>query len=243
MACMFWPWEIIERDHEIQNPTSPEKIRLVGDHLRLTNESRVLDVACGKGGPATILAGAYGCRISAIEIRPSFAEEARKQAAVAGVGSLIDVQTADAATFQIEPEAFDTALCIGATFVWGTIADAAAILHASVPSGGLVAIGEPFWRQWPLPEGIAEEDFVSLDETVARFERAGFQITGIVAASEDDWDHYESLHWRAIEEWLDEHPEHPGAQEVRIAHDRFRSDYFRFKRALLGWAIFVGRKS
>jgi len=239
---MFWPWEIIERDHEIQNPTSAEKIRLLGDYLRLTGESRILDVACGKGGPARILAAAYGCRISAIEIRPSFADEARKRAAATGLGSLIEVQTADASTLHIAPEAFDAALCIGAAFVWGTIAEAAAALRSSVPSGGFVAIGEPFWRQWPLPEAIAEEDFVSLDGTVARFEQAGFQITGVIASSEDDWDHYESLHWRAIVEWLAEDPEHPHAEEVRVAHDRFRNDYFRFKRALLGWAIFVGRK-
>lgn len=239
---MFWPWEIIERDHEIQNPTSPEKIRLLGHYLRLSCESRVLDVACGKGGPARILAGAYGCRISAIEIRPTFAEEARKQAAAAGLGSLIDVQTADASTLQTDPEAFDAAVCIGAAFVWGTIADAAVALRSCVPSRGFVAIGEPFWRQWPLPEEIEEEDFVGLEETVTRFEQKGFEITGVIAASEDDWDHYESLHWRAIEEWLAEHPEHRRAEEVRLAHDRFRGDYFRFKRALLGWAIFVGRK-
>jgi hypothetical protein len=46
-----WPWEVAERDHEIQNPTSAEKILLLGSYLRLTAESRVLDVACGKGGP------------------------------------------------------------------------------------------------------------------------------------------------------------------------------------------------
>jgi hypothetical protein len=39
---MAWPWEVIERDHEIQDPVSPEKIRLLGEYLRLTSESRVL---------------------------------------------------------------------------------------------------------------------------------------------------------------------------------------------------------
>ena len=239
---MWWPWEVIERDHEIQNPTSPEKVLRLGDYLRLTSESRVLDVACGKGGPARILADAYGCRIDAVEIRPGFAEIAREQAQVAGLGSLIDVQTADASALEIEREAFDAALCLGAAFIWGTIADAARALRPAVRSGGFVAVGEPFWRQWPLPDGIDEGAFVNLVETASRFERAGFRITGLIAASEDDWDHYESLHWRASEEWLAANPEHPGAEELRLTHDRFRTDYLRFQRALLGWAIFAGRR-
>jgi SAM-dependent methyltransferase len=240
---VFWPWEIVEHDHEIQNPTSPEKIRLLGDYLRLTSESRVLDVACGKGGPASILAATYGCRVSGIEVRPAFADEARSRAAAAGLDSLIDVQTADASTVELAAEAFDAALCLGAGFVWGTIADAAVALRPCVRRGGFVAIGEPYWRQWPPPEGIDREYFVGLSDTVARFEGAGFAITGMIAASDDDWDRYESLHWRAIEEWLAENPNHPGAADLRSRHERSRSDYFRFQRALLRWAIFVGRRS
>jgi SAM-dependent methyltransferase len=240
---MAWPWEIVERDHEIQNPTSAEKIRLLGDYLRLNNESRVLDVACGKAGPALILAAAYGCRIVGVEKRRAFAEEARARIVANGFESLIEVQTGDAADFPLESEAWDAALCIGASFVWGTIADAAAALSRAVPRGGFVAIGEPFWRQWPLPDAIEADDFVSLDATVARFEAGGLSTTGIIAASDDDWDHYESLHWRAVEEWLAEYREHPEAEDIRAQHERFRSDYIGFKRALLGWAIFVGRKN
>ncbi len=239
---MAWPWEVVERDHEIQDPTSPEKIQLLGEYLRLTGESRVLDIACGRGGPALILAATYGCRVHGVEIRPAFAEAARARAAADGLAELVEVQTADASEVQFEPESWDAALCIGAGFVWGTIADAAAALVPLVRKGGFVAIGEPFWRQWPLPEGIEKEDFVDLPATVERFEQAGLAPTGIVAASDDDWDHYESLHWRATEEWLAGHPDQPGAHDIRTQHNRYRSDYFRFKRALLGWAIFVGRK-
>jgi hypothetical protein len=32
---MSWPYEIAERDHSIQDPTSPEKVRRVGEYLRL----------------------------------------------------------------------------------------------------------------------------------------------------------------------------------------------------------------
>jgi hypothetical protein len=167
---------------------------------------------------------------------------ARARAAANGLESLIEVQTADASELEFEPESWDAALCIGASFVWGTIAAAAAALLPFVRAGGFVAIGEPFWRQSPLPAGIEQEDFVDLPATVERFEQAGLATTGMIAASEDDWDRYESLHWRATEEWLTEHPDHPDADDIRTQHNRYRTDYFRFKRALLGWAIFVGRR-
>ncbi|MBA2384148.1 MAG: hypothetical protein H0V68_05730, partial [Actinobacteria bacterium] len=121
-------------------------------------------------------------------------------------------------------------------------ADAAAALAPAVRRGCFVAIGEPFWRQWPLEPDVDAQEFVDLEATVARFERAGLATTGIVAASEEDWDRYESLHWRAVEEWLAEHPEHPDAAEIRGRHEGYRRDYVRSQRSLLGWAIFVGRK-
>jgi SAM-dependent methyltransferase len=238
---MAWPWEIVERDHDIQNATSPAKIRLLGEYVRLSPESRVLDVACGKAGPALILASTYCCRIHGIELRAGFADEARARIAAQGLGSLIDVQTADAADVVFESESWDVALCLGAAFVWGTIAEAAAALCPAVRSGGFVAIGEPFWRA-PPPDGTDRGDFVSLEATVERFEQAGLATTGLIAGSDDDWDHYRSLQWRAVEEWLTEDPGHPHAEEIRGRNARRRTDYFRFEREQLGWAIFVGRK-
>ena len=62
LAMSAWH-ELVERDHDLQNPTSVEKIRLVGLYLRLGSQTTVLDVACGKAGPALILAQEFGCRI------------------------------------------------------------------------------------------------------------------------------------------------------------------------------------
>jgi len=53
---MFWPWEVVERDHEIQNPGSPEKIRLLGEYLRLASESRVLEA----GGSSSVARAELG---------------------------------------------------------------------------------------------------------------------------------------------------------------------------------------
>jgi SAM-dependent methyltransferase len=234
-----WPWEVAERDHEIQNPTSADKIRLLGEYLRLDRESRVLDVACGKGGPALVLASTFGCRIVGIELRSAFADEARARTAARGLDSLVEVRTADAATVALEPDAWDAALCLGASFVWGSIGDAATALVPAVRRGGFVAIGEPFWRRWPPPDGVDDAGYVDLAGTCNRFVGAGVAITGLIAADEDDWDRYESLHWRALEEWL---ALHPGADDIRGGHERAREEYLRSGRALLGWAILVGRR-
>ena len=75
---MPWYFAVAERDHDIQNPTSAEKIRALGEQLRLAPDSQVLDVACGKAGPALILAREFGCHITGVERAPEFAAAARE---------------------------------------------------------------------------------------------------------------------------------------------------------------------
>ena len=236
---MDWSWEVAERDHEIQNPLSAAKVSLVGKYARLGPGNAVFDVACGKGAPAVLLAAEYGCKITGVEVRPTFADEARRRVAAAGLDSLVEIVTGDAADHVPPPESLDAALCLGAAFVWGTIGDAAAALRPALRPGGFVAIGEPYWRQWPLPDGVDPLGYVDLAATAGRLEWAGFALTGLVASSEDDWDRYESLHWRALEEWLELNPD----DELRAQHDRHRDNHLTVRREHLGWAIFVGRRS
>jgi SAM-dependent methyltransferase len=238
------PWfpAIAEREHDLQNPTSPEKIRLLGERLRLGPKSRVLDLACGRGGPAIVLASTFGCRILGVEKASVFAAAARERVAAASLGELVEIGEGDAAAFPLEPEAWDVALCLGASFVWGGLEPTVAALAPAVRSGGHVVVGEPYWRRWPLPAGIDDEGFVGLPETVERFERGGLALITLVASSRDDWDRYETLHWRSVEEWFAAHRDEPGADEVRTRQAAFRAEYLDVKRELFGWAIFAGWK-
>src|SRR5919206_5365869 len=94
---MPWFYAVAERDHELQNPTSPEKIRRLGQHLRLRSETQVLDVASGKCGPAVLLAEEFGCRITAVERAPEFVTAARERVAAAGLADRIELVEQDAA--------------------------------------------------------------------------------------------------------------------------------------------------
>jgi SAM-dependent methyltransferase len=234
-----WPYEIAERDHEIQNPTSAEKIRRLGAYLRLGPDSSVLDLACGKAGPALVLAREYSCRITGVELRPAFAAAARDRVAAAGLGDRIEIHVGDARDFSAPAGRYDAAVCVGATFVWGHIGDAAAAIAPMARQGGAIAIGEPFWATPPEPG--AAEDFVDLPSTVDRFESAGVSLSGVIGSSVDEWDHYESQHWLAIGEWLLANPDHPDAPEIREQDRRLRNHYLLRRRGRLEWAIFAGR--
>jgi SAM-dependent methyltransferase len=239
---MAWYYAVAERDHEIQNPTSAEKIRLLGERLRLAPETRVLDVACGKCGPAIILAREFGCAITGIERAPEFAAEARERVDASNLGDRIEIVEADASTVELEENGYDVAMCLGASFVWGDLAGTLPHLRRATGPGGHVVVGEPYWRRWPLPDGIADDGYVSLHDTVDRFHAASLVVVTLIDASLDDWDRYETLHWRALEEWLAANADDPDADEIRRRHEANRDAYLRWQRDLLGWAIFVARR-
>jgi SAM-dependent methyltransferase len=239
---MPWYHAVAESQHELQNPTSAEKIRLLGERMRLVPTSRVLDVASGRGGPAIVLAEAFGCAVHCVERAPEFTEVARRRVREAGLEQLVELVEQDAREFRIEPGAYDAALCLVASFVWGGLAGTLGALEPGVRDGGYVAVGEPFWRRWPLPDGVDSEGYLPIAETVERIEAHGLAVISIIAASEDDWDRYETLHWRALEEWLADHERDASAAEIRAEYERWKTHYLRVGRDLLGWAIFVAWK-
>jgi len=241
---MTWWYAVIEARHELQNPTSPEKIRELGERLDLGLDSHVLDIASGKGGPALLLAETFGCRLTCVERAPEFVATARERTAAAGLEDRIEIVEADAATYELGR--YDAALCLGATFAYGGLVPTLERLRGAAP---LLAVGEPYWREWPLPteadpdeeRRVAEDEFLPLPETIELVESAGVRVVSLIASSEDDWDRYESLHWLALDEWLAANHDHPQAEEFRARGAADRARYLAWERAVLGWAIFVCR--
>ncbi len=235
---------VAEASHELQNPISEAKLILMGRRLGLGPESRVLDIASGRGGPALVLAQEFGCAVHGIEIAPEFHAVAEQRIADAGLADRVSFELADAATVSHEPASYDAALCLGASFVYGSLADTVDALAPAVRPGGHVVVGEPYWRRLPLPDDYEDRDdpWTTLEGAVTIFETTGLPVVSIIASSEDDWDRYETLHWQAVESWLLENPGDPDAPEILRRHERSKRVYLRHGRGCLGWAIFVGWK-
>jgi SAM-dependent methyltransferase len=235
---------VAESGHALQNPTSEEKVRRLGQVLRLGPGSTVLDIASGRGGPAIVLAAETGCTVSGIEISPDFHAVAIERAAAAGVSERVGFRLGDASAQPLPEGPFDAALCLGASFVLGGLSGTLDVLEPVVRPGGHVVVGEPFWRRLPLPEDYEDRvyPFTTLEGTVTIFEAFGLPVVSVLASSEDDWDRYETQHWDAVERWLAENPDDPEAADIRSMHERAKSVYLRHGRDYLGWAIFASWK-
>lgn len=241
---MTWWHAVVESRHAISNPTSAEKIRLLGERLGLGPESHVVDIASGMCGPAIILADTFGCRLTCVERAPEFVAAGRERVAAAGLADRIEIVESDAESFELG--LYDAALCLGASFAYGGLIPTIERLRGAAP---LLAVGEPYWRVWPLPpdplaaehERVDEGEWLPLLETVERFESTGVRVVSLIASSQDDWDRYEALHWHTLDEWLAANPAHEQAEEFRERGKTGRARYLAWERDAIGWAIFVCR--
>ncbi len=83
--------------------------------LELDADSRLLDVACGSGGPTLRIARQSGCTVVGVDLHEQGVATARDQAASAGLGDRATFQRADASRpLPFDDGSFDGLICIDA---------------------------------------------------------------------------------------------------------------------------------
>jgi sarcosine/dimethylglycine N-methyltransferase len=73
----------------------------------ITAEMAVLDLGSGVGGPARFLAGTYGCRVTGVDLSPSFVEAARYLTERTGQSGQVSFRAASALALPFEDDGFD----------------------------------------------------------------------------------------------------------------------------------------
>jgi hypothetical protein len=238
--------EIAEAGHRILNPFTDEKLELLGELCRWRRDRRLLDLASGKGEMLCTWAQRHGIQGLGVDISEVFVPAARDRAAHLGVADRVRFLRADAGTFEADEASFDGVACIGATWIGGGLAGTIDLMRPALAPGGLLLIGEPFWRETPPDEAydalaMGRDEFVSLPGTLERFAAAGLELVEMVLADEDSWDRYVAAQWWTVAAWLDEHPGHADAAGMRDYLDRSRRSHLAYQRRYLGWGVFVLR--
>lgn len=82
--------------------------------MELAEGDQVLDIGSGLGGPARTLAEEYGCRVTGVDLSPSFCAAATAMSEWLGLSDRVHFVHGDAARQPFDPAAFDAAMTIHA---------------------------------------------------------------------------------------------------------------------------------
>ncbi|PNY80861.1 SAM-dependent methyltransferase [Deinococcus koreensis] len=235
---------IVERDRDLLNPFSPEKLERIAGYADLQDGLRVLDIGSGKGAMLRAWAGRWAITGTGLELNPAFVQEARERAQREGVADRLTFVPGRALDFIPDPAGYDVATCLGATFALGGFTESLAWMRPLVRPGGVLIVGDVFLGQAASPDELEREgwkELLTVAERHAQIGAAGLEVVGFAASSMDDWDHYSSLMWAAVDDWAAQFPEHPDRTEVLEQVRAGQERYFRFERAHLAWGVWVTR--
>lgn len=205
----------------------------------------MLDLACGSGEWLCQWSRAHGITGAGVDISTVFLAKARARAEELGVADRVTFTHGDAAG-HVAAEPVDVAACIGATWIGRGVEGTIELLERSLRPGGLLLIGEPFWRLDPPDQAAvtgsgagSRDDFRDLPGLVESFGSLGWDLVEMVLADEDSWDRYVAAQWFTVRAWLDENPDDELAPSMRAELDTAPLDYVRYQRRYLGWGVFA----
>lgn len=240
-------YHVQHKPHVICNPLNMDKFERLCRLLSLKHAAHVLDIACGKGEFLVRLAELYGVSGVGVDISPYCIRDCVEKHHRRVPNAELKFIEMDAAKYKPgTDESFDISLCIGATWVFGGYRGTVQALKRVTKPDGLIVVGEAFWVKDPVEEylkasGTNREVFGTHGSNVAVGEEEGLTCLYTVVSSHDEWDHYETLKWWAIDNHRRVSPDDPDLPEILERARQEKVVYLKWERDTLGWAVYVFR--
>ncbi|MFF0558273.1 GNAT family N-acetyltransferase [Streptomyces sp. NPDC004266] len=168
--------------------------RLLALSGRLPERPRVLDLGCGPGRSALLLAAEAGAEVTAVDTHEPFLAELRETAAARGLDGAIRTLNADMRALPFPDGSFDLVWAESSVFVLG-FDRALTEWRRLLAPGGTLVLTECVWtteEPGPAARAFWEEHYTlrTVAGNAAAAVAAGYHVLGTVPQPESDWDEY-----------------------------------------------------
>ena len=154
--------------------------------MNLTGEEHVLDVGCGIGGAARVVASQSGCRVSGIDLTPEYVTVAKDLTALTRLEDTVDFQVASALDMPFDNGTFDAAVTIHVAMNiedrTGLYKEIARVLKKSAVLciyDVMKKSDEPLDFPVPWAQSQASSYLLSSEEVATHLQIAGFDVTAV----------------------------------------------------------------
>ncbi|MFG2773981.1 GNAT family N-acetyltransferase [Streptomyces sp. NPDC048350] len=160
----------------------------------LPERPRVLDLGCGPGRSALLLAAEAGAEVTAVDLHEPFLEELRQAAEARGLGDRVRTLDADMGELPFPDGSFDLVWAESSAYALG-FDTALRSWRRLLTSGGTLVLTECEWTvDEPSQEARAfwDEHYTlrTRSENIAAAVEGGYHVLGVVPQPESDWDEY-----------------------------------------------------
>lgn len=239
-------YHIAYRRHAIMNPISDDRFLFLAGSCLPSGARRALDIGSGNGHAALLLAEHCGLHVEQVDVSAQWTAEAAARFAARRLADRTTIHCMDAAFFEASPESLDLIVCLGTAAVYGNVTRALEVLAPALTPDGILLLGEATIDA-PLPKRYAQHlreqgwHVPSSRELLEAFDATGLEVLMTLRATDDEWDRYMSLQWKAVSDHARAHPTDAQAQEfLEIARDE-QELYLRHQRRLMDWTVFALR--
>ncbi|MFD3535858.1 GNAT family N-acetyltransferase [Streptomyces sp. NPDC058664] len=160
----------------------------------LPERPRVLDLGCGPGRSALLLAAEAGAEVTAVDTHEPFLAELRRSAAARGLDGSVRTLRADMGALPLPDGSFDLVWAESSVFVLG-FDRALAEWRRLLAPGGTLVLTECVWtttEPGPAARAFWDENYPlrTVAGNAAAAVGAGYRVLGSFTQPESDWDEY-----------------------------------------------------
>lgn len=137
-------------------------IHLMSKHMMVTQDTRVLDLACGKGAVSVHVARETGCSLKSIDLMPEFINYARQKAVEYGVESLCEFVVGDITEAVKTEKGYDAVILGAVGDVLGSPEETINKLKNTIKPGGYLIIDDAYGEKGVAFDHYSREEWVDI---------------------------------------------------------------------------------